>query len=102
MKSEEVVALRPDDLTLRKLDVWCNHGVFGADKVYPGRGRTRVFSEQEARMAAAIGAISRAFENRAPTHLYAKIVKQLSDGSTTASVSIEPGITLTIDLGVLQ
>lgn len=103
MKSTELVETTPG-LTYRKLDFWCRHGVFGNEKIDPGSGYRREFSEVEVRIARIVNRLSEVLgmwtgRRGGAMSIYRAVAQQVRDGvQVSAVVQLGGGCVLVVDI----
>lgn len=99
MRSQDLYA-RCDNLTPRKLDYWCQQGLFPGSQ--EAHHRRREFTVQDLHVAQIVSKVACAFDTwsggrGAYVGLYLEIADQVRDGATDIHVSLGPGIEIVID-----
>jgi hypothetical protein len=102
MNSFEIVE-RCQGVTHRKLDYWCNRGVFGPNHDQPGSGIRRSFSDQDLVVAKVLGYVSVAFDEwsrRAGGYIavYSVIADQIREGKAVAVIEMRTGMVLEVNI----
>lgn len=91
MNSTELISTTPN-LTHRKLDFWCNRGVFGDAKlVGGGSGSRRDFDEIEVRIARVLAGLSETFgswtgRRGGSVEIYREVARQIRAGEDVSAV----------------
>lgn len=100
MNSTDLISTSPG-LTHRRLDYWCDHGVFGDTKARPGRGTRRDFDAEDVLVARTLARVSYAMRTwrlgpGSSVGLYRHIAAQVREGGDV-TVTLAPGIRLSVD-----
>ena len=100
MNSKELVEACPG-LTYRKLDFWCNRGVFGEQKAVGSLRRH--FDDDEERVARVLGRVSAAFGQWSGgkggfVGVYREIAVQVAAGAPQAVVKLNEGVSIVVDV----
>jgi hypothetical protein len=100
MKSRELVS-QSQSLTYRKLDYWCQLGVFGQNQVANRPNRERDFSDEDLRIAQVLARVSSAFYEWSGGRgglvaIYREIADQMRVGVDPIHVTLDEGIVIVI------
>jgi hypothetical protein len=100
MKSHDLVS-QSQNLTYRKLDYWCQLGVFGERHVCKRPNRLRDFSDEDLRIAQVLARVSTAFYQWSGGRgglvaIYGEIAEQMRAGVETVHVALDDGIEVVV------
>lgn len=88
-------------LSYRKLDYWCENGVFGGEQREPGSGEHRRFEPVDLDIAKVVDAFSASLASlglRGNVWLYRQIADDVRSGHAEIVLAMSPGVSLHIDI----
>ena len=98
MNSSQLVRTIPG-LTYKRLDYWCQDGIFGNDLVDPGHYVRRSFSEEDIPVAMALARASNAINSRnGSLQIYRRIAELVREGNRRPDIVLGPGVHLIVDI----
>jgi hypothetical protein len=102
MRSQDLISLC-ENLTHRKIDYWCQQGIFADDAMTDGRRTRREFSDEDLQVALVLARVSAAFDRWSNGRggfiaIYREVARQVRAGTHLVQISLAEGIEFTINV----
>lgn len=103
MRSNDLISLC-ENLTHRKIDYWCQQGIFHDDPAVDGRKTRREFNDEDLQVAQVLARVSGAFDSWSNGRggfiaIYREVARQVRAGHSPVQVTLAPGVEFNITVG---